>query len=66
MGNILSLIDTNITLNSKYIKGKIEVKELDFYKTQYSEELLNFIKDTTLIIAADGNYLPFSFQVCLY
>lgn len=54
MGNILDLIDTNIKLNSKFIKGEVEVKELNFYHTEYSEELVKCLQESKLIIAADG------------
>lgn len=53
-GNILSLIETNIEQNSKWIRGQVEAVELDFYKSDYSEKLLNLIEDSNLIIAADG------------
>lgn len=56
MGNILSLIETNINLNSKWVKGKVEVKELDFYKSNYSEELASHLQVSNLIIAADGKH----------
>ena len=53
-GNILSLIETNIEQNSKWIRGQVEAVELDFYKSDYSEKLLSLIEDSNLIIAADG------------
>lgn len=53
-GNILSLIETNIRLNSNLIKGNVEVFELDFYKSNYSSELVARIEEANIIIAADG------------
>nr|CAH0112652.1 unnamed protein product [Daphnia galeata] len=55
-GNILSLIETNIEQNSKWIRGQVEAVELDFYKSDYSEKLVNLIEDSNLIIAADVVY----------
>nr|CAG4651276.1 EOG090X0C5G [Simocephalus serrulatus] len=56
MGNILSLIETNINQNSKWIKGKVEVKELDFYNPNYSDELASYLQTSNIIIAADVVY----------
>nr|CAG4641989.1 EOG090X0C5G [Eurycercus lamellatus] len=55
-GNILNLIDTNIKKNCQWIKGKVEVQELDFYKSNYSEDLVSRLEQSSLIIAADVVY----------
>lgn len=61
MGNILSLIDTNIKQNSRWIKAQMNVKELNFYDSDYSVELTHLIENSTFVIAADGKT-----QVCTY
>jgi len=52
-GNILSLIETNVQQNASWIKGRVEVKELDFYKP-FQPELVPLLENSNLIIAADG------------
>nr|CAG4647349.1 EOG090X0C5G [Megafenestra aurita] len=56
MGNILSLIDTNIKQNSRWIKAQMNVKELNFYDSDYSVELTHLIENSTFVIAADVVY----------
>ena len=53
-GNILTLIETNVKLNSHWINGKVEVEELDFYNLNYSEKMTSLIEKANVIIAADG------------
>jgi hypothetical protein len=53
-GNILSLIETNIEQNSKWISGQVEAIELDFYNSNYSDKLVSLIENSNLLIAADG------------
>nr|CAG4637304.1 EOG090X0C5G [Ceriodaphnia reticulata] len=55
-GNILALIDTNVKLNSQWIKGKVEAMELDFYNSSYPETLETHLKNSKLLIAADVVY----------
>lgn len=55
-GNILTLIETNVKLNSHWIKGKVEVEELDFYNHNYSEKMTSLIEKANVIIAADVVY----------
>lgn len=53
-GNILSLIDTNIKQNSKWITGQVEAMELDFCNSNYSEKLVGLLQNSKLLLAADG------------
>nr|CAG4640318.1 EOG090X0C5G [Daphnia pulex] len=55
-GNILSLIETNIEQNSKWISGQVEAIELDFYNSNYSDKLVSLIENSNLLIAADVVY----------
>nr|CAG4648844.1 EOG090X0C5G [Polyphemus pediculus] len=54
--NILKLIEANCQENSKWIRGKVSVCELDFYKDTFSEDLTVIIEKSKLIIAADVVY----------
>ncbi|KAK4020298.1 methyltransferase-like protein 22 isoform X1 [Daphnia magna] len=55
-GNILSLIDTNIKQNSKWITGQVEAMELDFCNSNYSEKLVGLLQNSKLLLAADVVY----------
>lgn len=61
-GNILTLIETNVKQNSHWIRGKVEVEELNFYNLNFSPKLSSFIEKSNIIIAADG-IIAFS-QLC--
>ena len=62
-GNILNLIETNVKLNSQWIKGQVEVMELDFYNPNYSKNLATRLENSTLLIAADGNAFFFLISI---
>ena len=64
-GNILTLIETNVKLNSHWIKGKVEVEELDFYNHNYSEKMTSLIEKANVIIAADGRTILNNYTHCL-
>ena len=55
----MNLIETNVKLNAQWIKGQVEVMELDFYNPNYSKNLATRLENSTLLIAADGNALFF-------
>lgn len=61
-GSILSLIETNVRLNSNLTKGDVKVCELDFYNSNYSPDLVAEIEKANIIIAADGTVVYFFFM----
>ncbi|XP_034831132.1 methyltransferase-like protein 22 [Maniola hyperantus] len=56
LGGILELIKLNAKYNSKLIKSQLKVMPLDFTNTEWSPTLLNEIKRSDIIIAADVIY----------
>ena len=57
MGGILDLINRNAALNSHYIQAKFSVLGLDFFAKEWSAELENKLKEVTVILAADGEFI---------
>ncbi|CAH2256644.1 jg19618 [Pararge aegeria aegeria] len=56
LGGILELIKLNAKYNSKLIKSQFKVMPLDFTSTDWNVSLLDEIKRTDVIIAADVIY----------
>ncbi|XP_045766743.1 methyltransferase-like protein 22 isoform X2 [Maniola jurtina] len=56
LGGILELIKLNAKYNSKLIKSQFKVMPLNFTNTEWSPTLLNEIKRSDIIIAADVIY----------
>lgn len=56
MGGILELIQSNINTNRPLIKHDVNVRvmELNFMNKQWSVELCEAMRDTDIVIAADG------------
>lgn len=53
---ILNLIASNVKLNSDLVKAPITVKALDFFQTEWDEEMKAIMNEVDLVLAADGNY----------
>ncbi|XP_047534733.1 methyltransferase-like protein 22 [Vanessa atalanta] len=56
LGGILDLIKLNAKYNSKLIKSQFKVMPLDFTKLDWNRPLLDEIKGTDIVIAADVIY----------
>ncbi|XP_050351612.1 methyltransferase-like protein 22 [Nymphalis io] len=56
LGGILDLIKLNAKYNSKLIKSQFKVMPLDFTKLHWNRALLDEIKQTDIVIAADVIY----------
>lgn len=56
LGGILGLIQSNVNMNRQLIKHdvNVHVMELNFMNKQWSEELHDLMRDTDIVIAADG------------
>lgn len=65
-GNILKLIDSNCKRNYKLTKHPITIKEIDFTRPTFSDEINDILKNVSTVIAADGilfqNHLTFIFK----
>lgn len=64
IGGILNLIRDNIKRNAGLMSNedKIDVMELDFNSTEWSKELCEAVRETDVIIAADGWWFIWSTQ----
>lgn len=57
IGQILQLIDENITRNMNLLKTRnIKVMELDFKAEKWSPKLESHLKHVDYVFAADGNF----------
>ncbi|XP_054285945.1 methyltransferase-like protein 22 [Macrosteles quadrilineatus] len=53
---ILNLIASNVKLNSDLVKAPITVKALDFFQTEWDEEMKAIMNEVDLVLAADVIY----------
>ena len=56
-GDILKLIARNIERNRQYVSADISVKEIDFTNEGTVHALEDHLKNTSIILAADGNLI---------
>lgn len=51
------MIQANVARNQRLIHNNMDVLELDFKNLEWSESLSDAIRDTEIVLAADGKFI---------